>query len=412
MKKMVILMMACMCLISCSNDDDGPSPKRKDRVDIPLTRGEEQIVTSNNEFAFNLFHKIAAKEKNANPFISPLSVNIAFSMLDNGATGITKKEIEDVLGYKDCTMEEINAFYKKILDASVDIDPQVKVSMANSIWVNNGFPVLPSFTDVNKKSYDAEVKNLDFSQYETLSQINQWVSGRTNGLIPKMLDRLEPHEVIYLINALYFKGEWFSPFQKSSTKDEYFTNLDGSKTKVPMMNRSMSGVFGGNERYSITALPYGNGAFQMVFVLPDEGVELASVIPDINDSSWQDCMLRQGVDCTIKLKMPRFKISYSIKMNEILKDMGMRSAFDSKDAEFSQLSNVPIYITTALQRAQIEVNEEGTEAAASTAVGGMVTSPGPPSGGVAEFYMDRPFMYFIREISTGTIFFMGKIDKM
>jgi len=412
MKKMTMMMLVVICLISCNNESDTPEPKRKQREDIPLTRAEEKIVANNNDFAFNLFRKITETNKqDHNLFISPLSVTVAFSMLNNGAASITKDEIQEALGYKDLTLDEINEFYKKILKAAVDIDPQINVSMANSIWIRNGFSVLTPFTDVNKNSYDAEVRNIDFSQPQALHEINQWVSAKTNGIIPQMLDRIEPEQVMFLINALYFKGEWSDPFKKNATHDEVFKNGDGSTTIVPMMNKSMQGVYAGTDEYSLTMLPYGNGAFQMIFILPDEGVELSSVVADLTDSSWQECLQQNGVPCTVKLKLPRFKTNYNIELNDILKALGMQSAFD-RQADFSLISNDPIYITLAQQKAQIEVNEEGTEAVASTVVGGLVTSPGPPPGGIAEFYMDRPFMYFIREISTNTVFFMGKIEQM
>ncbi|MDH6343779.1 serine protease inhibitor [Parabacteroides sp. PFB2-12] len=413
MKKIAIWMVALVCLVSCG--DDTPTPERKKRVDIPLSKSEEVLVANNNDFAFNLFRKVAEqKQAKQNTFISPLSVTVAFSMLLNGADGETKDEIREVLGYDGMQLDEINDFYQKILEAAVDIDPQVEVAMANSIWVQNGFPVLAPFVDVNKAYYQAEVKNVDFGQSQTLDQMNRWVSQQTKGIIGKMFEPRDlQNSIIYLVNALYFKGEWSTPFEKKDTKDEPFYNIDGSETKVPMMHKTRGGFYAQNEDYALTALPYGNGAFEMFFVLPNEGVDIDKVIDGLTFDAWQECMNNYGGYCTVKLKLPRFKTGYDFQLNDILQDLGMKTAFDSQQADFSLLSQYDVYLTKAMQKAHIEVDEKGTEAVASTAVGGEVMDPGPPRPeDIMEFYIDRPFLYFIREISTGTIFFMGQIDKM
>jgi len=411
MKKIIGMMMALLCLFSCDNDGiDGP--KRKERVDIPLTKAEEGVVARNNNFAFDLFREIAKKESNTNTFISPLSVTAVFSILNNGANGLTQEEIQEVLGYQDLSVEEINDFYLKILEAAVDIDPQVEVTLANSIWIREGFPVLEPFIQVNKKYYQAEVRNIDFSHQNAAGQINQWVSGKTNGRIPKMIDQLDPSAIMHLINALYFNGEWEEPFDKSSTKDELFTNKDGSQINAPLMYQATYNAYATNEEYALTSLYYGNRAFEMVFLLPHEGVELSSVIAGLTNDSWQECLRLHNMPCKVKLKLPRFKVEYNVELNDVLKELGIKSAFKG-DADFSAISNQSLFVSRSFQKTYIEVNEKGTEAAANTDAEMMLTSPGPrPEQSVAEFYMNRPFLYFLRETSTGTIFFMGKIEHL
>lgn len=411
MKKVVGIMMALLCLLSCDNDGiDGP--KRKERVDIPLTKAEEEVVARNNDFAFALFKDIVQKESKANTFISPLSVTAVFSMLNNGANGLTQEEIQKVLGYDGFSAEEINDFYLKILEAAVDIDPQVEVTLANSIWIAEGFPVLAPFIQVNKQYYQADVRNIDFSHPKAAGQINQWVSGKTNGKIPEMIDRLDASAIMHLINALYFNGEWEEPFEKSSTKDELFTNKDGSQAKVPLMYQMTHNVYAANDEYALTSLYYGNRAFEMVFILPHEGIELSSVIAGLTNDSWRECLLLHSMPAKVKLKLPRFKVEYNIELNDVLKELGIRSAFNGA-ADFSAISNQPLFVSRVFQKTYIEVNEKGTEAAASTDGEMMVSSPGPlPELTVTEFYMNRPFLYFLRETSTGTVFFMGKIEHL
>lgn len=411
MKKIVGMMLVLLCFFSCDhNEMDGP--KRKERVDILLTKAEEEVVARNNDFAFELFKKITQKEDHTNIFISPLSVTALFSMLNNGANGVTQEEIEEVLGYKGLNKEEINDFYLKILEAAVDIDPQVEVMLANSIWIQEGFPVLTPFLQVNKTYYQADVRNINFSHPKAAGEINQWVSGKTNGKIPKMIDRLDASAVMHLINALYFNGEWEEPFEKSSTKEELFTNSDGSHAKVPLMFQSTHNTYAANDEYALTSLYYGNRAFQMVFLLPHEGIELSSVLAGLTDDSWQECLRLNQRACEIKLKLPRFKTESHIELNDVLMALGIKSAFDG-NADFSSLSNQSLFVSRAFQKTYIEVNEKGTEAAASTDGEMLMTSPGAlPETRVVEFYMNRPFLYFLRETSTGTIFFMGKMTHL
>lgn len=410
MKKSLLIMMIVSCFISCNNDSDIDVPVKKERTDILLTKSEGEIAAKNNEFAFDLLKKVAEKGDNANIFISPLSVTAAFSMLNNGANGATQQEIQDVLGFSGFNPQDVNEFYLKMLEATTEIDPQVKIMLANSVWIHDEFPVLPSFTEVTKEYYDAEIRNLDFSAPHAPTTINQWVSGKTNGQIPTLIDRIDSSVMMYLINTLYFKGEWKEPFLTKETQNEPFTNQDGNQTQTPLMHKSFSNQYISTDDYAITTLPYGNGAFEMVFLLPHEGVQLNAVIPELTGSYLQECLEEKRQFSQIDFKLPRFKVEYDHLLNEPLRSLGMELPFN-ENADFSAITPEPVCISRVLHKTFIEVNEKGIEASAGTAIEMIVTSPGPATE-IVQFHLDRPFLYFIREISTGTIFFMGTINQL
>lgn len=408
MKKLVVMMASLLCLFACESED--VTPVKKKRVDIPLSVSETEMVNGGNDFAFNLFRKVNENHTQpTNTFISPISVSYAFSMLNNGANGITRKEIQKVLGNEGFTPEEVNTYCEKMMIASRDLDNEVIVETANSVWLRNGIRIIPSFTDACKKSYSSDINNVDFTQSRTLDQMNRWASDKTHGKVPSILDNLNPEAVFYLMNALYFKGSWEKPFDKKQTKNELFTNEGNSKVTVPMMNKTLPAAYFENDQFSMINLPYGNSAFNMLVLLPHEGVSVATVLAGLNQNSWKE-MLQRPKGYQVRLKLPRFQVSYDIKLNEILDSLGMHSAFNSSNADFSSMCSNPIFLTLARQKAFVQINEEGTEAAAVTIVGGDFTSPGPAPS--RDFFVDRPFIYIIREYSTGAIFFMGAVQSL
>lgn len=410
MKRLMTMMAATLlALTACGNDLD--VPKKKTRVDIPLTKAEAAMALSGNDFAYNLFRQAHTADPGKNIFISPISVSYAFSMLNNGAAGTTQKEIQQVLGLGSFSPEEINAYNQKMLVASRDLDPQVTLETANSIWVRQGLPVSPAFAEVNKSYYQAEVSTVDFSNPQTLGQINSWASKHTNGRIPVVLDRMDPNAVIYLLNALCFRGEWTDPFEKGATKEDIFTNADGSTSTVPMMNRSFTTLCFVSDTYKMITLPYGNGAFFMSVLLPDKGETTASIIADLSEAAQAD-LSKERTGYRVHLKLPRFSASYDIKLNDRLEALGMPSVFDPATADFSRLSSQPLFISEAFQKARIEVDEEGTKAEAVTVIEGTLTSPGPVQVPKLDFFVDRPFVYMIQEVSSGAVFFIGETNKL
>ena len=399
------LLTALLVMTAGCAGDPGNNENKK-RVDIELTRAEQGMVSSNNRFAFDIYSRISAEANSAeNTVFSPLSLTLLMAMINNGAVGETQQQIMEPLGFGDYTADELNAFYRKMLDAAANLDPKVTVETANSIWVKNGFPVKPAFVKLNEESYDAEVKNVDLLNPATLTAINNWASQKTHGKIEKILDEIDPHTVMILMNALYFKGSWTDEFDKKSTKEEYFTKADGSKVKVKMMKQTQAAGYTENELYSSACLTFGNEAFYMSFILPNEGITISKVLSGIRE----ECIA--GTDLTdmekVSFSVPKFSAAFEMQLDKHLKKMGMELPFKGS-ADFSAMhsSPEPVWISFIKQKAFIEVDEKGAEAAAVT-VGGMVTEAGPRS---VSFILDRPFLFMIREASSGAIYFMGEYN--
>jgi serpin B len=411
--KQTILLSALLGLFACQNDSGVSPTPPLERRSIELTDAEWQIVEKNNLFAFDLLRTVSKNEqKDKNILISPLSASLALAMLNNGADGLTREEIQNALGYGDITRDEMNGYFQKMLEAMQEIDPQTTFNSANSIWIEQQFPVLSPFIEVNKTYYGAEIRNEDFANPATVGLINHWCSDNTKGKIPEIIDEISPNAVMFLINALYFKGEWSSPFDKSKTKDERFYNQDGSAPLIPTMNKTIDIPCHKAEDFTLAEFPYGNRAFSMVFLLPDEGVSLSSIVEKMDAQTWQQS-LGELTNADIPVKIPRFKIDYERQLNDDLKEMGMQSMFDS--ADFTLIHpTAPLYVAFVKQKTFAEVNEEGTEAAAVTVNGvyGGPTAIPSPKPSITKFYVDRPFLYFIKELSTGTIFFIGEMRNM
>ncbi len=411
MRTLITFALALSCLAACQNNLDHPKPP-KQRVDIPLTDAERSIVNQGNRFAYHLCRTVhAGKEKPGdNLIISPLSASLAFSMLNNGAEGTTRTEIQNVLGFEAFSKEELNSYYKKMLDAAAELDPGVTIESANSIWIRDGFPVKAPFADVNKQYFSAEVRNVNFGDAKTLGLINDWAEEKTHGKITDFLDKLDADTKLLLMNALYFLGDWTKPFDKANTKDKPFTNRGGTKSTVPMMyHPGFQTSYGETDQFALATFPYGNEAFYMTVILPHEGVSLSSVVETLDNGTVDQCM-RQSYRMVIT-EMPRFTIEFEMDMIGYLKSMGMNAPFDPTEADFSAISDNALVVDMVKQKAFIAVDEKGTEAAAVTGIG-MVESAGIEPLPPKEFKINRPFLYMIREISSGAIYFMGEVNTL
>ena len=366
--------------------------------EIELVEGEQELINSNNDFAFNLFRKARGDKSK---ILSPLSITFALGMLSNGADGQTLKEINQTLGFGGAGADAINTFCQKMLKESNTLDEKTKALIANTIFVNEGFGyrLQEGFVDKVNAYYDAQPQNRDFDDGETMDVINQWASDHTMGMIPRVLDEdtFNPSAVSYLLNALYFKGIWSDPFKKENTKDEPF----GGGDDVPMMQKRSEDIrYAENDLYQAIRLPYGNGAYRMDVFLPREDKTIGEVLDVFDGSNWQPQYLMKEVD----LKLPRFETDTYQSLERIMSDLGMPEAF-LPSAEFPYFCNVPIYISNMFQVAKIKLDEEGTEAAAVTVIEAKASSmPSEPK----RFYANRPFLYVISEQSTGAIFFIGQ----
>jgi serpin B len=379
--------------------------------EIELEEGEQELINSNNDFAFNLFRKARGDKSK---ILSPLSITFALGMLNNSAEGQTLQEINQTLGFglpslspKDSSpqageqsADAINAFCQKMLKESNTLDERTKALIANTIFVNEGlgYRLQEGFIDKVNTYYDAQPQNRDFADGETMGVINQWANDHTMGMIPTVLDSqsFDPSAVSYLLNALYFKGIWSSPFKKEETKYEPF----GGGDEVPMMHMEKSIRYTENDLYQAIRLPYGNGAYRMDVFLPREDKTVGEVLETLSGSNWQQKYQYTFLD----LKLPRFETSTNQPLVQVMADLGMPTAF-MEEAEFPYFCNTPCFISDMFQVAKIKLDEEGTEAAAVTVICVVPTSVPPQP---VPFHANRPFLYIISEQSTGTIFFIGQ----
>jgi len=368
-----------------------------------LTDPENKVIAGSNEFAFDLFRTGNVSQHKANVFISPLSASMALGMTANGANGATYDEMRSALRLTGATREDVGAGYKSLIELLRGLDPGTTFTIANSIWYERAFPFNTSFLDESKLYFDAEVESLDFRSPTAVPTINSWVSTYTNNKIPKILDSIDPGEVMFLINAIYFKGIWQKQFDKSKTIDAPFHSADGTTSTVKMMSRGEGVQHTATPEYSAVDLPYGNSAFTMTVVLPNG--EIDGFAESFDQAKW-NALVSSLRDTGMPVYLPRFRIECNRRLDEDLRQLGMRLAFHQ--ADFTRMSPLgqELIITRVVQKTFVEVDEEGTEAAAATLVGvGETSAP-------AAFRVDRPFLVVIRERFSGTILFIGKIAKL
>jgi len=374
------------------------TPEQIQNSTAALQRPEAvQLVGASNDFGMRLLARLSDGESNV--FISPVSVSTALAMAYNGAAGQTKVELAKVLGWQGMELATVNNANANLLRVLQHADPKVASWVANSVWVEKSFPVESSFLQRCEQSYSATVKNLDFASPAALGEINAWVSEKTNEKIPKIIDKIPGDARMYLINATYFNGKWKEPFKKGATQDGVFHAPSGDVT-VPMMaqNASFSHAQGGGFR--ALSMPYGDGKrMSMLIILPDKGKDWRTL-----DKKAFSPQLGGG-QCIVRV--PRFKIEYETLLNEPLAAMGMPTIFDPNKADLSGISKADrLFVTRVIHKTFVDVNEEGTEAAAVTGIeAGVTSAPAQPF----EFIVDRPFVFLIRDEVTGAVLFAGAI---
>ena len=368
---------------------------------------DDRLVTAQNAFGFNLFSQVMQSASNENVMISPSSVAIALAMTYNGASGETQDAMAQALELQGMSLDEINQANAALETILEQADPQVKIGIANSLWGREGVSFDESFLQRNQTYYNAEVQRLDFADAAATDVINEWVSDSTEGRIPQIIQQIEPEQVLFLINAVYFNGTWSNPFDPELTQDQSFTLADGSSQMVPMMQQAGRFRYTENDQFQMVHLPYGDRRLSMVVVLPQEGVSLSDVQQTLTPENWaaweNSAGSREGM-----VQLPRFESEYGTQLNEALKALGMDRAFDPSVAEFTGMSREEaLYISDVQHRTFIKVDEAGTEAAASTSVGIGVTSA--PMDPPFQMVCDRPFFYAIQDNETGAILFMGTV---
>lgn len=372
----------------------------------PLTSAESAIVTADNSFGFKLFTAVNKSEAATSIFISPVSVSMALGMTLNGANGTTRDAMIQTLEFSGMTQTEINASYKSLIALLSGLDPKVTFQIANSIWYRPELNVEQTFKDVNRLNFNAEISSLNFSDPNASNIINEWVDRCTNGKIDKIVPTTIPAEmVMYLINAIYFKGAWTKGFDSSATRDDVFTRPDGSRTSCRMMyQKGMLRYFAGNQLQAVD-LPYGDAGFSMTILLPAPGTNIDDFAGTLTQQLWNSST--SGLASReAELFVPKFKLEYEKTLNDMLKAMGMSIAFSKTAADFTNIDKRgQLYISEVEHKTFVQVDEEGTEAAAVTSVGVGATSIVQ----TPVMRVDRPFIFVIRENNSGTILFIGKI---
>ncbi len=390
----------------CSKDDEETT--KLDPVEIKLNMSQLAVVESSNNFAFDIFSRVNNDEDAGKNFmISPLSISYALSMTLNGAEGETLTAMKETLGMANTSVDDINSSFSALTDALLNVDDKVKINIANSVWTLEGFDVLPGFTQRLGDYYDAETETFTISQ-ESIDEINDWIEEETNGMIKNMLKELSSDIRMLLINAICFEGEWYSGFEARNTTNKTFYKADENTVEVPMMIQTENFLLFKGDNFALLELPYGRGNYVMDIVLPDATEGLEDLIPMVtgeNFNRWTD----QAVTTETTVKMPKFKYEYKIELNEILTNMGMGPAF-SDYADFSGINGMGgLRISFVKHNSFIETDEKGTKAAAATIVGVNFTSA-PSTPVPYQFNADHPFLYVIREVTTNTIVFMGKVE--
>lgn len=404
----LISLLACasamlMAGVSCGNSiepDDNNNPYKS----LDLTTKSMEFVEKGNTFAFNFIDRINSAEKK-DYVVSPLSMQFLLGMILDGAKGTTADEICQVLGFGEGQTGAVNEYCLSLLEQLPKMDKKTTLSIADAIFVDDGWPLKKSYKEDVGKYYKAAVENLDFSnQAKALKVINGWCNDNTNGLIPKVLDGVSTDILAYLLNAVYFKSQWAEKFEKGSTADETFTDETGTKNKVKMMKQRKDFGYYQNDTYQAVCLPYGNGVFKMTVFLPNNDCAVADVTKALKKEAWNTLRFRMST-ADVDLWLPKFETKYHIELNDILSDMGMPSAFNA--ADFSAMSDYANSLSFVMQDAVIKVDEEGTEAAAVSTAGIEKNSIGAPGDKVV-FHADHPFLYLITESSSGAVLFAGR----
>ena len=364
-----------------------------------------RVVTANTKFGFHLFNEIRKTEQDKNIFISPLSVSLALAMTLNGAAGETEQAMTNTLQLQGLDAEAINGGYAGLRQTLLTADPKVTLTIANSLWARQGIPFHQSFLQRNAHFFEAEISMLDFNDPSASKTINQWVDTNTNGKIQKIVgDTIDPDTVLFLINAIYFKGAWQREFDPSKTQEDPFHLANGDVKQVQMMRQQRWYPYYRGENFQAINLAYGDGKMGMYIFLPDSESNLNSFLRDLNAERWENWMSQfHGQD--VSLVMPKFKLEYETHLGGPLASLGMDIAFTT-DANFSRMAPAPLFIKDVLHKTFVEVNEEGTEAAAVTSVEVGITSVPPPP---IPFVVDRPFFLAIRDNQTKTVLFMGVV---
>ncbi|MGH2642901.1 MAG: serpin family protein [Chitinophagaceae bacterium] len=371
-----------------------------------------QVIAAQNKFALNLFKQTLQDDNStSNKLISPLSVYLDLSMAYNGAAGSTQTAMQQAMQLNGIDTNLLNQTNQSLISGLPKTDPHIALNIANSIWYRDqGFQPLSDFLKMTSNFYNAEVNAADFSNPATVGKINNWVAAKTNQEIKTIIQNIDPDDIMYLINAVYFKGQWKYSFDPNKTQNKPFYTIGNGVVQTPFMTQTATFKYMADDSAQCIELPYGNGDFNMYVLLPNQPISLQGFISNLNENTLSS-YLSTTDSLTIQLQLPRWEYSYEVQdMKPELTSMGMGNAFTSQ-ANFSNMypPAAGAYISKVIHKTYIEVNEQGTEAAAATAVGMATYSLDPDLPMVMD--VNRPFLYVIAEKNTGVILFIGEVNN-
>ena len=408
MKQFLLLsMLLCLPFTAC-NDDVEEQSILPTMQPIELNATEKEMAAQQGDFASTLSLVLYRQlgERTDNWLVSPFSLQCALGMLSNGASGETHNEILHTLSLSQYSQEEVNAYFKKLIEGLHTVNSAITVKTANSVWGNAGITLKEDFQKMNIENYSAMVSQLDFSDPSAVDQINAWCNQTTEGLIPSILDEVNPTATVYLLNSLYFKARWESEFSPEKTQEGNFTTSSGKVIKAHFMQAKRMAAYVENEWFTSTSLSYQNGSYVMRLILPQPEISIDQVLHALSESDgnlWKNVVLAD-----INLKIPRFTLENKMDLIPALQALGMKKAF-TNEADFSSMSDIATYISLVQQATRLKVDEEGSEGAAVTVIEGDLMSPLPEEK--VDFFLDRPFLFQIIEPATGTVLFMGQVGS-
>ncbi|MDF2663249.1 MAG: hypothetical protein K0Q94_6040 [Paenibacillus sp.] len=407
-KKTVAAGVLLLLLTGCAGA--GPSgPKwSADERKAAAAAIDPRIAEASRSFGLKLHKQMSDAGKGESVVISPASVSAALALAYTGSSGETAEKIAAALGWDGMSENELNEANRRMTELLTASGGGVKLTIANSVWTAAHTVFHKPYLQTVKDYYQAEVRSADFSSPKTTDVINSWVSKRTEGKIRKLLEEQLPADsAAVLLNAVYFNASWTDPFKKGDTQDDNFTLPDGTVKKLPMMRQTRTYAYSEHEAWQAVKLPYGDGRMNMLLVLPKE----TSSLDELNRQLWSDCLpCRQTFEpVRVDLRLPKFKVEYTAQLKDALTGIGMSLAFDPGRADFRKMADVhPLYISGVTHKTYLDVNEEGTEAAAAT--GAMMAGSAPPSKPV-DMIVNRPFFFAIEDSHTGSWLFLGTITN-
>ncbi|MGP3783024.1 serpin family protein [Paenibacillus sp. 1A_MP2] len=373
---------------------------------------EPERIQAMNTMGLHILQQMSAKEEGDgnNLLISPYSISAAIGMAYNGSVGETRQEMAEVMGWSGLEMERVNASQAALQQLLTHPGNGIEIGIANSMWMKDGIPVEETYKTTIQQTYEAELRTLNGQPAQAKEEINQWVKQHTEGMISNLMQEPpEKESLIFLVNAIAFDGKWMDEFDPEYTTDDEFKLVNGKALSVRMMHQKKQFQYSENKDWQAVRLPYGEGQMHLLVVLPREGRTLDQVQQQLLEDPKR---LDRGSEYSlVDLSLPRFRAEYGVNLRETLQQLGMEMAFDPYAANFTGMispgPNLQAYIGQIQHRAVMEVNEQGTVAAASTMVG-MAAGSAPPTDPV-KMNMNRPFMVAVVDEATDAWVFAGSI---